>query len=147
MTPTSSISPKPKTPDLLNLNDYQKVYPFVKTLFKETRETFPLGGRLKYFLKNWEKVTDVSTNLSIVKDYPIDIVETPYQSRTPIRAKLNQVQEELVSLEVKEMLEKVAIRETIHCKDQFASQQSLLLKKDGGQRPAINQKDLNTFIP
>ena len=147
MTPTSSISPKPKTPDLLNLNDYQKVYPFVKTLFKETRETFPLAGRLKYFLKNWEKVTDVSTNLSIVKDYPIDIVETPYQSRIPIRAKLNQVQEELVSLEVKEMLEKVAIRETIHCKDQFTSQQSLLLKKDGGQQPVINQKDLNTFIP
>ena len=52
LTPTSSISPKPKTPDLLNLNDYQKVHPFAKTLFKETRETFPLAGKLKYFLKN-----------------------------------------------------------------------------------------------
>ena len=74
VTPTSSISPKPKTPDLLNLNDYQKVHPFAKTLFKETRETFPLAGKLKYFLKNQEKVTDVSTNLSIVKGYPIDIL-------------------------------------------------------------------------
>ena len=92
-------------------------------------------------------MTDVSTNLRIVKGYPIDIAETPYQSRTPIRAKLNQVQKELVSLEVKEMLEKIAIRDTIHCKDQFARHQSLLLKKDGGQRPVINQKDLNTFIP
>ena len=52
MIPTSSISLKPKTPDLLNLNDYKKVHPFVKTLFQETRETFPLAGRLKYFLKN-----------------------------------------------------------------------------------------------
>ena len=25
---------KPKTPDLLNLSDYKKVYPFLKTLFK-----------------------------------------------------------------------------------------------------------------
>ena len=54
VTPISSISLKPKTPDLLNLSDYQKGHPFVKTLFQETRETFPLGGRLKYFLKNWE---------------------------------------------------------------------------------------------
>ena len=40
VTPTSSISPKPKTLDLLNLSNYQKVHSFVKTLFKETRETF-----------------------------------------------------------------------------------------------------------
>ena len=65
VTPTSSISPKPKKPGLLNLSDYQKVPPFVKTLFKETRETFPLAGRLKYILKNWEKVTNDSTILSM----------------------------------------------------------------------------------
>ena len=50
-----SISLKPKTPVLLNLRDYKKVHTFVKTFFKETRETFPLVGRLKYFLENWEK--------------------------------------------------------------------------------------------
>ena len=44
-TPTSSISPRPKTLDLLNLSDHQKPHPFVKTLFKENRETFPLTGR------------------------------------------------------------------------------------------------------
>ena len=41
------MSQKTKTPDLLNLNNCQKVHPFVKTLFKEIRETFPLAGRLK----------------------------------------------------------------------------------------------------
>ena len=79
VTPKSSISPKPKTPDLLNLSEYQKVHPFVKTLFKETRGTFPLAGRLKYFLKNWEKVTNDSIILGIVKGYSIGFVETPYQ--------------------------------------------------------------------
>ena len=73
VTPTSSISLKLKTPDLLNLSDYKKVHPFVKTLFKETRETFPIAGKLKYFLKNWEKVTNDSTILSIVKGYTIDL--------------------------------------------------------------------------
>ena len=74
-------------------------------------------------------------------------METPYQPKITIRAKLNQVQEEFVSQEVKEMLAKGAMRETIHCKDQFVSHQFLVSKKDGGQRPVINLKDLNTFIP
>ena len=100
VTPTSSISLKPKTPDLLNLSDYPKVHPFVKTLFKETRKTFPLAGLLKYFLKNWEKVTNNFTILSIVKSYSIDFARTSYQPKTPIRVKLNQVQEERVSQEV-----------------------------------------------
>ena len=82
VTPISSISLKPKTSDLLNLSNYQKVHPFVKTLFQETRETFPLAGRLKYFLKNWEKFTNDSTILGIVKGYSINFVGTPYQPRT-----------------------------------------------------------------
>ena len=45
------------------------------------------------------------------------------------------------------MLEKGAIRGAIHCKDQFVSQLFLVSKKDGGQRPAINLKDLNIFTP
>ena len=55
----------------LNLSDYQKVHPFVRTLFKETRETSPPARKLKYFLKNWDKVTNDSTILSIVKGYSI----------------------------------------------------------------------------
>ena len=45
------------------------------------------------------------------------------------------------------MLEKGAKREAIHCKDQFGSHLFLLSKREGGQRPLINLKDLNTFIP
>ena len=38
VTPTSSVSLKPKKPNLSNLTEYQKVQPFVIKLFKETRE-------------------------------------------------------------------------------------------------------------
>ena len=48
--------------------------PISKTLFKETRAIFPLAGRLQYFLKDWEKVTNDSTILSIVKGCSIDFV-------------------------------------------------------------------------
>ena len=43
------------------------------------------------------------------------------------------------------MLEKGAIRGAIHCKDQFVSHLFLVSRKNGGQRPAINLKDLNIF--
>ena len=45
------------------------------------------------------------------------------------------------------MLEKDAIREAIHCKDQFVSHLFLVPQKDGGQRPVVKPKELNTFIP
>ena len=45
------------------------------------------------------------------------------------------------------MLERGAIREAIHCKDQFVSHLFLESKKDKREPPVINLKDLNTFIP
>ena len=45
------------------------------------------------------------------------------------------------------MLEKCSIREAIHFQDQFVSHLSLVSKKNGGQRPVISLKVLNTLIP
>ena len=83
-------------------------------------------------MKNWENVTSDSTNLSIVKVYSLDFVQTTYQSKAPIRAKSNQVQEELVPPEIKDMLDKGTIREAIHCKNNFVSHLFLVSKKRGG---------------
>ena len=110
----------------------QKSSPICKNTFQGDQKNFSSSGKVKYFLKNWEKVTNDSTILSIVKGYSIDFVEIPYQPRTSIRAKLNQVQEELVSQKTKEILEKGTIRETIHYKEQFVSHLFLVSKKDGG---------------
>ena len=48
---------------------------------------------------------------------------------------------------MKEILEKGTIREEIHCTNHFVSYLFLVLRKDGRQRPVINLKELNTFIP
>ena len=55
--------------------------------------------------------------------------------------------EELVKLEVKEMLKKGAIRKVQPSKGEFVSNLFLVKKKDGGQRPVINLKQLNAYIP
>ena len=74
-------------------------------------------------------------------------MEGPYLPKAQIRATLKKVQEELLSQEVKEILEKDAIKKSIHCKDQFVSYPFLVSKKDGGKQPVIILKELNTFIP
>ena len=44
------------------------------------------------------------------------------------------------------MQEKGAVREAVHCKNQFISHLFLVSKKDGRQKSVINLKDLKTFI-
>ena len=50
-------------------------------------------------------------------------------------------------LEVKAMLEKGSISKVCHSKGEFLSSLFLISKKGGGNRPDINLKDLNRFIP
>ena len=114
----------------------QKSSPNCKKIFKKNGETFPLAGRLKYD----------STIQSIFKGYSMDFVETHHQTKSPVKENLNQVEEEVVSQEVKNMLEKSVIRKVVHVKNLFISNLLLLSKKDGGQRQVFNLKELNTFI-
>ena len=73
--------------------------------FKRSPKTSPICKNT--FQGEQRNFSPSRTILSIVKGYFIDFVETPYKTRTPIRAKLNQVQEELVSKEVKEIWRRV----------------------------------------
>ena len=53
--PISNIRLKPKSPDLSNLSDYKNVHPFLKTLSKKTRETFPSRRKVKIFFEKLGK--------------------------------------------------------------------------------------------
>ena len=52
----------------------------------------------------------------------------------------------LIAAEVAELLFKVAVVETRLSPDSYVSKIFLVEKKDGGQRPVINLKDLNQFV-
>ena len=84
-------------------------------------------------MKNWRKVKSNSAILRIFKGYSVDFAETPYQPKITIRAKLNEGQEQLVSQEMKKMLEMGVIGEATHSKGQFVNHLFLVSKKGGGQ--------------
>ena len=107
----------------------------------------PLAGRLKYFVGAWMKITQNPKILDIVKGYKIPSDSKPFQSKIVSQPIVTREGEELVKLEVKEMLRKGAIRKVQPLKGEFVSNLFLVKKKDGGQRPVTNLKQLNAYIP
>ena len=56
-------------------------------------------------------------------------------------------EKETISLEVENPLKKSAVEQVCPQKDQFLSNIFIVKKKDGGNRPVINLKELNQYIP
>ena len=93
------------------------------------------------------KITRDPKIVDIVKGYKIPFHSKPFQSKISFQPIVSREGEELVKLEVKEMLKKGAIRKVQPSKGEFVSNLFLVKKKDGGQRPVINLKQLNAYIP
>ena len=83
----------------------------------------------------------------ILKGYKIPFHSKPFQFKTPFQTIVNRQEKELVKLKVKEMLRKGLIRKVQPSKGVFLINLFLVKKKDGTQRPMINLKQLNTYIP
>ena len=125
----------------------RKVHPLIKRLFLSISiPDVPLAGRLKHFGRSWMKITRDPKILDIVKGYKIPFHSKPFQIKNPFQPIVSQEGEELVKLEVKEML-RGAIRKVQPSKGEFVSHLFLVKKKDWGQRPVINLKQLNPYIP
>ena len=78
----------------------------------------------------------------MVKNCSIDFLENSYQTRITPNAKFSLAQEVLVEKEINKLLKNCAIQKTIYQKNQFVSYLFLVFKKDGGQRPVMNLKEL-----
>ena len=125
-----------------------RVHPLVSALFpKNPIPEVPLAGRLKFFYSNWAKVTQDLNILNIVQGYKIPFLENPVQEKSPNPPVLNMEQSKLVKEELREMLLKGAIQPVSTCKNQYLSNLFLVSKTDGGNRPVISLKHLNSFIP
>lgn len=72
--------------------------------------------------------------LDLVKGYKIQFMEEPYQKKVPQEPKFQKEEEEIISKEVQDMLEKGAITQVIPEVDQFLSQIFVVDKKGGGHQ-------------
>ena len=98
-------------------------------------------------MANWQILTKDRWVLNTITGYEIEFVSQPYQYKRPHPNQLNQIQQELVSREISEMISKGAVTEIqTPPEGGFFSTLFLVPKKDGGQRPVINLKSLNSFI-
>ena len=135
-------------PNLIPQSNLTRVHPWIKQLFSsENIPNVNLAGRLKYFVKAWETLTQDPNVLSLVKGYEIPLLSKPRQQKPPQDVQMNLAQRLLVDKEVDNMLKKGAILKVSHSEGEFLSNLFLVEKKDGGHRPVINLKNLNSFIP
>ena len=139
-------SPYLNTPLFLHV-DRSKVHPLARNLFHIKARQAPFAGRLKFYSENWEKLTQDVNILSIVQGFKIPFSQTPFQFGPPQLARMNQEERLQINSEIKGMLRKGAIQQVKSEPGKFLSNLFLVNKSDGGHRPVINLKFLNSFIP
>ena len=134
-------------PEILPIKGLQNVHPGVRKMLPvQAKWDYPLAGRLQFFVKNWQVLTNNPEILEIVSGLKVPFMGEPQQIRPPHQAKMNREQSAMIDQEIQAMLRKGAVHEVNYQKGQFLSNLFLVKKKDGGNRPVINLKQLNAFI-
>ena len=117
------------------------------TLVLRERHT-PVGGRLQFFTRNWEQVSQDPWVQETVAGCKLEFAMNPRQERVPPlfalhgQTKSQALDEELQKLAAKQAIERVPD----HIGALFTSPMFLVAKADGSWRPVINLKDLNVHI-
>ena len=110
------------------------------------------AGKVKQFLRNWQMITSDQWVLNCVKGYEIDWVAQPSQTQTPRELAFSKTEADCLSQEVESLVQKEAISEISMPTNEmlsekgFVSQLFEVPKKDGGIRPVVNLKVLNSYV-
>ena len=107
----------------------------------------PLAGRLKHFLEAWEILTKDPKILEIVKGFKIPFVKNPTEERVPQIPHIVQEHAAVIQLEIENMLKMGILQQAEHQAGELLSNIFLVGKRDGGNRPVMNLRYLNQFIP
>lgn len=121
----------------------------VKNMTQRVAANYSLvAGRLHLFTPNWKAISKDPWVMNCVQGYTIDLTHPPYQNQPPKELVFQGEETKLLTEEVDKMLKKQAI--TPVPREQaakgFLSQLFIVPKKDGGMRPIVNLKQLNSFV-
>jgi hypothetical protein len=105
-----------------------------------------LAGRLKFYIKEWEAITNDETILQAVRGFRLPFTSVPFQTKEPHCIRMSESD----ALAVDECIGQLLITQAIEIvKDepgQFVSTIFVVPKSDGSSRPVINLKSLNEFV-
>ncbi len=112
-------------------------------------ESSAVGGRLRFFAENWSQITQDPWILETIRGYKIPFLTVPHQPAPPRVLQFSEREQQAISSEIEQMLEKQAIRrlDNPSLSEGFYSQLFSRPKKDGGIRPILNVHPLNAFVP
>lgn len=104
------------------------------------------AGRLRFFSKEWGKVTTDRSILECVKGYKIPFDDIPTQTQRPSEPELS-IEENARTAQAILQLQKIsAVAPCKPCKGEFLSSHFLREKSSGEDRFILNLKKLNKFI-
>ncbi len=106
------------------------------------------AGRISLFHRNWKCITQDPWVLNCIMGVSMELTQYPYQSQIPNELPFSPQERENLNMEVQKMVDKQAIQRIPQNQFNkgFHSQLFIVPKKDGGQRPIINLKRLNSFV-
>ena len=107
-----------------------------------------IAGRLSLFSQNWEIITKDQWVLNTIQGYTMELLCQPYQLHPPAELAFSRSETEDLTQEVHKMVTKQAVSQIPReqANKGFISQLFSVPKKEGGMRPTINLKSLNTFV-
>ena len=123
-------------PEILNLN----------LQIIDQQNAIPVGGRIKYFKQNWQRITKDPVILNTVQGVSLDWITYPIQKKIPNLPNLNLEQKQILQKEILDLEQKSAIVRVVPLQDHYISNMFTVPKKDGGFRPIINLRPLNVFL-
>ena len=105
-----------------------------------------------WFQRNWQATTSDQWVLNSKQGYEIDWVVRPSQTRRPRELVFPKAEADCLSKEIECLLQKEAISQICLPSNEMTSEQGFIFqlfavpKKDGGIRPVVNMKVLNSHV-
>ena len=103
----------------------------------------PVGGRLKFFSRNWSQITEDPWILDTVVGLKLKFMNTPPSHSPQTSPHFDQETSQILTNEVADLAAKGAITLVMEEGTGFISPMFLVPKSDGAWRPVINLKALN----